>query len=115
MSLPISEIDYQTAHIVDERQAKLIVSLALSLAIAYVAVALPFAPRRVARNTSGADDYVILAGTFFTSTLVASVIVCVHSGLGRHLIRFTNFSAFGKVLLPAEILYIELQSTMPRT
>lgn len=57
------------------------------------------------RNTIEADDYAILAGLFFTSTFVASVIVCVHYGLGRHLILVTNFSAFGKVLLAAEILY----------
>ncbi len=106
MSLPTSEIVYQTAHLADDRQANLIVSSALCLAFAYMAVALRFASRRVARNTIGPDDYAILAGLFFNSTHVASVIVCVHYGLGRHLIRVTNFSAFEKALLASEILYL---------
>ncbi len=105
MSLPASEIAYQTAHVADNRQANLIVASAVCLAVAYIAVALRFASRRVAHNTLGADDYAILAGLFFTSAFVASVIVCVNYGLGRHLILVTNFSAFGKGLLAAEILY----------
>jgi len=105
MTLPPSAIAYQTAHAADDKRSDLIASSAICLSTAYIAVALRFTSRRVARNAIGPDDYGILIGLLFTSIFVIMVIVNVHYGLGRHLILVTDFPAFGKGILAAEILY----------
>ena len=105
MALPASAIQYQEEHINETKKPNLIAASAICLSAAYVAVALRFVARRIARNALGADDYTIVVALFFTSVFVASVCVCVHYGLGRHLILVTDGAAFGKVVyIPSSIV-----------
>ncbi len=62
MSLPPSEVAYQLAHANDDGRSGLIISSAICLPAAYIAVLLRLTSRKISRGGLQADDYLILLG-----------------------------------------------------
>jgi hypothetical protein len=62
MSLPADELAYQEAHIHDNKQSQLIVSSAICMSLALIAVPLRFWSRRIGGSKLGADDWMIIVG-----------------------------------------------------
>lgn len=60
-----SEIQYQLAHIHDDRASAIVVSHAVVLPLAVIAVILRFISRRLCRARIGADDYMIVTALLF--------------------------------------------------
>lgn len=60
-----SEIQYQIAHINDDRASAIVISHAVVLPLAVVAVILRFISRRLCRARIEADDYMIIAALIF--------------------------------------------------
>ena len=60
MSLSPSEIQYQLAHIRDDRASAIVISHAIVLPLAVIAVAARFMSRRLCKAYIGADDYTIV-------------------------------------------------------
>ena len=61
-TIPPAASDYQLLHIHDSRVPKVIVSLAVCLPAAYIAVVLRFVSRRIGRVPLKADDWWIVVG-----------------------------------------------------
>ena len=59
---PSAASDYQRLHIHDSRIPEIVVSLALCLSAAYVAVVLRFISRRIAKIAWKADDWWLVVG-----------------------------------------------------
>ena len=97
MALPASTILDQENHIHDNKQPFIITASAIRLPLAYIAVILRFAARRLARHSLKADDYTVLLALFFTSLFVTMVLIGVHYGAGRHWILVTNGIAYAKI------------------
>ena len=69
MPSPLSpaEIEYEMSHIKDDRQKEMIVSSAICIAIAIIAVILRLVARRLSRAKIMADDYMIIVALVSTS------------------------------------------------
>ena len=61
-TLPPEELQYQEVHKNDNRGPEIIVSLAIMLAVAYIAVGLRFLSRRMTRAGSSYDDWMMVVG-----------------------------------------------------
>lgn len=60
MSLPSSEVQYQLAHIHEDRASDIIISHAIVLPLAVIAVVARFIARRLCKAHVGPDDYMIV-------------------------------------------------------
>ena len=60
-----SEIQYQLAHINDDRASDIVISHAVVLPLAVTAVILRFISRRLCKARLGADDFMIIAALIF--------------------------------------------------
>lgn len=60
MSLPSSEVQYQLAHIYADRASNIIISHAIVLPLAVIAVVARFIARRLCKAHIGPDDYMIV-------------------------------------------------------
>lgn len=60
MSLPPSEVQYQLAHIHEDRASAIIISHAVLLPLAVIAVVARFIARRLCKAHIGLDDYMIV-------------------------------------------------------
>lgn len=105
-----ADIEYQKAHINDDRRIGIAVSNGVCLGVAVIAVTLRYVSRRLTKSKNLADDWwawiglVVLPGLrlnkisdFFQLSFTAYIIgysVIVHFGLGRHTILVTNLKGF---------------------
>ena len=116
---PTSASDYQLLHIHDSRVPELVVSMALCLPAAYLAICLRFLSRRVGKVPSKADDWWLVVGLvsrhpfselpwaivkltpswtqLFTTAFVTCEAILTHLGLGRHAILLKKPTTFAKV------------------
>ena len=62
LSLSTEEIEYQRAHLKEDKRAMIIGPSVVFLVAAYIAVILRFASRRIARTAYKQDDWWILGG-----------------------------------------------------
>ncbi len=60
MSLPSSEVQYQLAHIHEDKASDIIISHAVVLPLAVIAVVARFIARHLCKAHIGPDDYMIL-------------------------------------------------------
>ena len=60
MSLPSSEVQYQLAHIHADRTSDIVISHAIVLPLAVIAVVARFIARRLCKAHIGPDDYMIV-------------------------------------------------------
>lgn len=131
---PAAASEYQQLHIHDSRVHKIVVSLAVCLPAAYIAVVLRFISRRIGKVPLKADDWWIVVGLvsltcfysfptqrnkltpsckqLFTTGFVACEAVVTHLGLGRHAILIQHPSIFAKVL-PAFSFSVSLAFLSP--
>jgi len=105
MSLSQADIDYQQAHINDDKQPDLYIAGIICLIAAYIFVGLRFLSRKLGGIKLELDDWCIVLALFFSSTFFASTFIYVHYGGGKHAILITKPVPFAKTLLAAEILY----------
>ena len=121
------DIAFQKAHIKDDRSNDIIVSHAICIAIAFVAVILRFVSRRVGNLKVSWDDYMIVAAFIFALgeviggllgmqqlllfesclNLVANnfVVIAVRYGGAKHAILLKDPETFAKVVIATEVLY----------
>lgn len=100
-----AEIEEQEMHISDNMVPNIIAANAVCFTIACISVALRFQARRMARIKYEADDWLIVAGLFFTLGVVICACLGVHYGQGRQLILVTDPAAVAKALLSAEVIW----------
>ena len=65
VQLTPADIAYQKAHIKDDRRGDIIVSHAICITLAFLAVILRFISRKLGKIKIQADDYTIIAALFF--------------------------------------------------
>ena len=70
------DIAYQVAHIHDDRSHDIIISQALCITIALIAIILRFLSRALGRIILGADDWMIVAGFIFVVGEATSALIC---------------------------------------
>lgn len=104
-STPTAASDYQLLHIHDSRVPEIVVSLAVCLPAAYIAVILRFISRRIGKVQLKADDWWLVAGLIFTTGFVACDAVATHLGLGRPAIFIRHPVTFAKIVVAKEFLY----------
>ena len=100
-----AEIQYQHAHIHDDRSFNIVISHALCLPIAFVAVLLRFVSRRMVKASIQADDWLIVIALFFLAGEITGGLLCVRIGGGKHAILLTDPVQFGKLVLVTETMY----------
>lgn len=99
------EIASQQAHIHDDRSNDIIISHAICLSLALIAIVLRFLSRHIGKVRLEPDDWMIVASFIFASGEVACGLLAVHYGGGKHAILVTDPIAFAKVVLATEVLY----------
>ncbi|CAF9925812.1 hypothetical protein IMSHALPRED_006787 [Imshaugia aleurites] len=105
-SLPTpAEIEEQEMHMHDNMAPNVIAANAVCFTIACIAVILRFQARRMAKIRYEADDWLILAGLFFTLGVVICALLGVRYGSGRHTILLKNPADIGKLLLSGEVIW----------
>lgn len=115
MALTQADMDYMLAHISDDRRPNYIAANSVCIGFAIAAVALRFVSRTIAGVKIGLDDYTIVVAlvrrssklrrsglTFnsqlFTIIYIASLLVTVHYGMGRHVVPYlTELKPFAQV------------------
>ncbi|KAL8747133.1 MAG: hypothetical protein Q9190_000956 [Brigantiaea leucoxantha] len=100
-----ADIAYQKAHVRDDRSQDIVVSHAICIALAAIAILLRFVSRRLGKVAVGADDWMIVAAFVFVTGEVIGGLLCVHYNGGKHAILLTNPAAFAKVVIATEVLY----------
>ncbi|KAM0795174.1 hypothetical protein BDR22DRAFT_894424 [Usnea florida] len=102
---PTSASDYQLLHIHNSRVPELIVSMAVCLPAAYIAIFLRFLSRRIGKVPLKADDWWLVVGLLFTTVYITCEAILTHLGLGRHAILLKKPTTFAKVIVAKEVLY----------
>ncbi|KAI9876590.1 MAG: hypothetical protein M1830_006168 [Pleopsidium flavum] len=119
--LPASEIQYQQAHISDDRTTSIIVSNVICFVAACVAVSLRLISRRLSVVSMQADDYMILVALvrkpslglkgLIVSGFLAVSFISLHYGLGKHAILQKDPVAFAKVCVVPLFHFYMLSTT----
>ena len=92
-----ADIEYQKAHIQDDRRSNIIVSHAMCLPVAIAAVVLRLVSRRIGRIKLQWDDFIIIIALVFALGEVTAGFLCVRFGGGRHAISLKDPATFAKV------------------
>ncbi len=71
-----SEIEYQLAHVNDDRASDIVISHAVVLPLAVIAVFFRFISRRLCKARIEADDYMIIAALFFAIGEATGGLLC---------------------------------------
>ena len=100
-----AEIEYQLAHIHENRSANLIISHALCLPLAVTAVILRFISRRSIKARLQADDWLIIAALSLYTGQITSGFLAVRFGAGRHAVLLQNPVPFAKMVIAIGVLY----------
>ena len=78
-TLPPEELQYQEEHKDDNRGPGILVSLAIMLAVAYIAVGLRFLSRRMIHARSSYDDWMMVVGLVRQATYSGPFLTCALS------------------------------------
>ncbi|KAI4193618.1 MAG: hypothetical protein LQ350_008233 [Teloschistes chrysophthalmus] len=105
-TLPPGEVEYQLAHIRDDRSRELYASQSTCLALACIAVALKFVSRRLIKAKIMADDYMILFALVLAAGFLGVGLTAVHLGAGKHAILLKNPIAYFKLVFAISIIYL---------
>ncbi|KAL8698486.1 MAG: hypothetical protein Q9201_006541 [Fulgogasparrea decipioides] len=101
-----ADIQWQHEHIHDDRSNEIIVAFGITLGFAITSVLLRFVSRHITRAPLGLDDWIIVLGLICAIGYIVGQSVCIHYGLGRHLIVVTDPISFAKALDASVIFYI---------
>ncbi len=71
-----SEMEYQLAHVNDDRASDIVISHAVVLPLAVIAVFFRFISRRLCKARIEADDYMIIATLFFAIGEATGGLLC---------------------------------------
>ena len=74
-----ADIAYQKAHVRDDRSQDIVVSHAICIALAAIAILLRFVSRRLGKVAVGADDWMIVAAFVFVTGEVIGGLLCTSS------------------------------------
>ncbi|CAF9911920.1 hypothetical protein IMSHALPRED_010636 [Imshaugia aleurites] len=99
------EIQYQIAHIHQDRSNDIVVSHSICIVIAVVAVVLRFYSRRLCKASILADDYMTVVALILAAAQVGGGLMCVHYGGGKHAVLLKNPETFAKWVIATEELY----------
>ena len=91
------DIQYQLAHPGDDKSSQIVVSNAVVLPLAAVAVILRFTARRLCRAGLRADDWVILLSLILAAGEVGGGLLCVANGGAKHAVFLPDPAKFAKV------------------
>lgn len=100
------EIQYQLAHVDDNRQPEMIAAYTICGTLAVASVGSRFLSRRLNKSSIEADDYAVLVGMTCALGYIASQAVAIAHGLGRHRILSTAPVESGRAVLACIIMYI---------
>ena len=100
-----SEILSQLRHISDDRSSAIILSHAICISLAFLAVILRFTSRRIGHIPLKADDYLIIGALVLGLGEVIGGLLCVRYGGGKHAVLLQDPARFAKSVLATEVLY----------
>ena len=100
-----AEIKYQLAHIHEDRSANIVISHAICLPIAVIAVALRYVSRRLIQAPIQADDWLIIAALVLCAGEITGGLLAVRFGGGKHAILLKHPVQFGKTVVATEVMY----------
>ncbi len=100
-----AEIQYQYAHIHEDRSFNIIISHAICLPIAVTAVVLRLISRRMIKASIQADDWLVLVALLFFAGQITGGLLCVRFGGGKHAILLKDPVKFAKTILAIEVEY----------
>ncbi|KAF6219618.1 hypothetical protein HO133_004087 [Letharia lupina] len=103
--LSSTEIEYELAHIHDNRAPNVVISAAICISLAITAVLLRLLARRLSKARILADDYMILFALIICMGQVAACLYSVHLGAGKHVILLKDPAAYAKTIIAMEVLY----------
>lgn len=104
-TLSPTEIEYELAHIHDNRAPDLVISAAICIVLAITAVVLRLLARRLSKARILADDYMIIFALVICMGQVAACLYSVHLGAGKHVILLKDPAAYAKTIISMEVLY----------
>lgn len=102
------EINYQLAHIDEDRSEALIVSHTICLVLAGFAIVLRLIARRMSKAAIKADDYMIIVAFFLAAGEVCATMICVRAGGGKHAIVSVmagEIQTYAKSTIATEVFY----------
>lgn len=100
-----AEIQYQLAHIHEDRSLDIILSHAICLPIAVIAVVLRLVSRRLIKDSIQADDWLIIVALLFAAGEITGGLLCVRNGGGKHAILLEDPLQFAKLVFATELMY----------
>ncbi|KAG9231230.1 hypothetical protein BJ875DRAFT_517754 [Amylocarpus encephaloides] len=103
--MPNTQIEYQEAHIEENRQPSYVASIIILLVIAYFSVVLRGISRWISRNKFGIDDFLIGIALVLMSAFFGCLLGLVHQGLGRHSILIRDKRTYNILSFAAKALY----------
>ncbi|KAK0511558.1 hypothetical protein JMJ35_006131 [Cladonia borealis] len=106
MSLPSGQIQYQLAHIHEDRASEIVISHAVLLPLAVIAVVARFIARRLCRAHIGLDDYMIVVALLAAIGEATGALLCVANGGAKHAVTVKDPIKLNKLILVTEAFYI---------
>ena len=100
-----AEIQYQLAHIHEDRSFDIVISHAICLPLAAIAVILRLISRRLIRAPIQADDWTVMLALLFLTGEVTAGFLDVRFGGGKHAILLKDPITFAKTVLATELFY----------
>lgn len=100
-----AEIHYQLTHINEDRSSNIIISHAICLAIAVIAVLLRLVSRRMIKASIQADDWSIIFALLIFAGQITAGLLCVRFGGGRHAVLLKDPVKFAKTVIAVEVIY----------
>ncbi|CAD6572261.1 MAG: hypothetical protein ASARMPRED_005213 [Alectoria sarmentosa] len=104
-SISPAEIEYELAHVHDNRAPNIVISTAICIALAITAVLMRLLARRLSKSRILADDYMIFFALIICMGQVATCFYSVHLGAGKHVILLKDPAAYAKTIISMEVLY----------
>ena len=110
MALPsLAEIQHQLTHIHEDRSIDIVISNAICLPLAVIAVVLRLLSRRIVKASVKADDWTVISAVLLGAGKIAGEFLCVRLGGGKHAILLKDPVEFARRFLQLKY-YIALQS-----
>jgi hypothetical protein len=100
-----AEIHYQLTHIREDRSFNIVISHAICLPIAVIAVALRLISRRLIKASIQADDWSILFALLCFAGQITGGLLCVRFGGGKHAVLLKDPVQFAKLVMAIEVIY----------
>ncbi|KAL9045427.1 MAG: hypothetical protein Q9214_001524 [Letrouitia sp. 1 TL-2023] len=104
--LSADEVQYQLAHVHDDRSPELYASQIICYTLACIAVALRLISRRLVRAKLQNDDYMILVALALATGYLITGLIAIDTGAGRHAILLKDPVLYFKLVFSISIIYL---------